>query len=161
MAHAFWHFDWQGHPWNKPTYDPRESVIRDGVDVTVGGQVPLDLRNPYQIATDPRFQSGTGPGLGQVEKPTFSKSRQKGNIDKDMLGAVPRPEDWQSPFGGGGTKEDDDWFKKMMQYSFMQSMIPERESYSGTSVVRGIGNTGASYYQMPMYTSPFPVGTLT
>ena len=75
MAHAFWHLDWQGHPWNKPTYDPRKAVIRDGVDVTVGGQVPLDLRNPYQIATDPRFLSGTGPGLGQIEKPSFSASR--------------------------------------------------------------------------------------
>ena len=57
-------------------------------------------------------------------------------------------------------KEDDDWFKKMMQYSFMQSMMPEREKYTGTSVVRGIGDTGASFYQWPMYTSPFPGGTV-
>ncbi len=77
MAHAFWHLDWQGHPWNKPTFDPRKSVWRDGREVTSGGTIPLDMRNPYQIATDPRFQSGTGPGLGQVENPTFSASRQK------------------------------------------------------------------------------------
>ncbi len=99
MAHAFWHLDWQGHPWNKPTFDPRKSV-GDGRDVTSGGTIPLDMRNPYQIATDPRFQSGTGPGLGQVET-QHSLHQGKGNIGKDMVGATPRPEDWQSPFGGG------------------------------------------------------------
>ena len=157
MAHAFWHLDWQGHPWNKPTFDPRKSVWRDGRDVTSGGTIPLDLRNPYQIATDPRFQSGTGPGLGQVENPTFSASRQKGNIGKDMVGAAPRPEDWQSPFGGG-TKDDDDWFKKMMQLSFMQSMMPEREGYSGTSNVRA-GPKQRDFFDIPYYGSPYPGGT--
>ena len=111
MARPFWQkfMEWDKHPWNQRTFDPRMSVIRDGVDVTVGGQVPLDLRNPYQMATDPRFQTGTGPGLGQIENPTFSASRQKGNIGKDMVGAAPRPEDWRSPFGGG--KKDSTLFR--------------------------------------------------
>ena len=159
MARPFWQrfMEWDRHPWNQKTFDPRMSVIRDGVDVTVGGQVPLDLRNPYQMATDPRFQTGTGPGLGQIENPTFSASRQKGNIGKDMVGATPRPEDWQSPFGGG-TKDDDDWFKKMMQLSFMQSMMPEREGYSGTSNVRA-GPKQRDFFDIPYYGSPYPGGT--
>jgi len=133
------------------------SVIRDGVDVTVGGQVPLDLRNPYQMATDPRFQAGTGPGLGQIENPTFSASRQKGNIGKDMVGAAPRPKDWRSPFGSG-KKGDEDWFKKMMQYSFMQSMMPEPSEYSGTSTVQ-VGPAQRDFFDIPYYGSPYPGGT--
>ena len=159
MAKPFWQsfMEWDRHPWNQKTFDPRMSVIRDGVDVTVGGQVPLDLRNPYQIATDPRFQTGTGPGLGQVEKPSFSASRQKGNIDKSMVGATPRPEDWDSPFGGG-KKDDDDWFKKMMQLSFMQSMMPEPSEYSGTSTVQ-VGPAKRDFFDIPYYGSPYPGGT--
>ena len=157
MAHAFWHLDWQGHPWNKPTYDPRKAVIRDGVDVTAGGQVPLDLRTPYQMATDPRFQTGTGPGLSQVEKPSFSASRQKGNIDKSMVGAAPRPEDFKNPFGGGKDDEDD-WFKKMMQLSFMQSMIPERDPAASTRDISPAGGD-FDFFQIPYYGSPYPGGT--
>ena len=33
-------------------------------------------------------------------------------------------------------KDEDDWFKKMMQLSFMQSMMPEPSEYSGTSTVQ-------------------------
>ena len=57
-------------------------------------------------------------------------------------------------------KEDDDWFKKMMQLSFMQSMMPERPEYTGTSTVRGIGDTGKDFVQWTPYTSPFPGGTV-
>jgi len=158
MAHAFWHLDWQGHPWNKPTYDPRKAVIRDGVDVTVGGQVPLDLRNPYQMATDPRFQAGTGPGLGQIENPTFSASRQKGNIGKDMVGATPRPEDWESPFGDGRRDDEESLFSQWSKYAWLKHMT-DQGKYSGTSVVKGLGRN-TPFYQIPLYGSPFPRGTV-
>ena len=159
MADPFWKkfMDWENHPWNKPTFDPRMSVWRDGIDVTHGGTIPLDVRTPYQMATDPRFQTGTGPGLSQVEKPSFSASRQKGNIDKSMVGAAPRPEDFKNPFGGGKDDEDD-WFKKMMQLSFMQSMMPEPSEYSGTSTVQ-VGPAQRDFFDIPYYGSPYPGGT--
>ena len=55
-------------------------------------------------------------------------------------------------------KEDDDWFKKMMQLSFMQSMMPEREGYSGTSTVQ-VGPSQRDFYDIPYYGSPYPGGT--
>ena len=72
-------------------------------------------------------------------------------------------EEWEQPVPTREPEvavEDDDWFKKMMQLSFMQSMIPEREKYTGTSVVRGIGDTGKDFVQWTPYTSPFPGGTV-
>jgi hypothetical protein len=116
-----------------------------------------NIRTPYQMATDPRFRTGTGPGLGLVESPSFSGVRQKGNIGEDMVGAVPRPEDFQNPLAFGG-REDDDWFKKLMQLSFMQSFMPEREKYTGTSIVRGLGRD-TPFREISYYTSPFPGGT--
>ena len=54
--------------------------------------------------------------------------------------------------------DDDDWFKKMMQYSFMQSMMPEPSEYTGTSKVSGLGRD-TPFYQIPYYTATFPGGT--
>jgi len=160
MARPFWQkfMEWDRHPWNQRTFDPRMSVIRDGVDVTVGGQVPLDLRNPYQMATDPRFQAGTGPGLGQIENPTFSASRQKGNIGKDMVGATPRPEDWESPFGDGRRDDEESLFSQWSKYAWLKHMT-DQGKYSGTSVVKGLGRN-TPFYQIPLYGSPFPRGTV-
>ena len=150
--------EWENHPWNKPTFDPRLSVWRDGRDVTHGGQIPLDLRTPYQIATDPRFQTGTGPGLSQVEKPSFSASRQKGNIDKSMVGAAPRPEDWESPFGDGRRDDEESLFSQWSKYAWLKHMT-DQGKYSGTSVVKGLGRN-TPFYQIPLYGSPFPRGTV-
>ena len=160
MAKPFWQsfMEWDKHPWNQKTFDPRMSVIRDGVDATVGGQVPLDLRNPYQMATDPRFQAGTGPGLGQIENPTFSASRQKGNIGKDMVGATPRPEDWESPFGDGRRDDEESLFSQWSKYAWLKHMT-DQGKYSGTSVVKGLGRN-TPFYQIPLYGSPFPRGTV-
>ena len=55
-------------------------------------------------------------------------------------------------------KDDEDWFKKMMQYSFMQSMMPEREGYSGTSTVQ-VGPAQRDFFDIPYYGSPYPGGT--
>ncbi len=55
-------------------------------------------------------------------------------------------------------KDDDDWFKKMMQLSFMQSMMPEREGYSGTSKVVA-GPKQRAFFDIPYYGSPYPGGT--
>ena len=74
-----------------------------------------------------------------------------------MVGATPRPEDWDSPFGGG-KKDDDDWMKKMFALSFMQSMMPDREEYSGTSTVQ-VGPAKRDFFDIPYYGSPYPGGT--
>ena len=55
-------------------------------------------------------------------------------------------------------KEDDDWFKKMMQYSFMQSMMPEPSEYTGTSTVQ-VGPAKRDFFDIPYYGSPYPGGT--
>ena len=54
--------------------------------------------------------------------------------------------------------DDDDWFKKMMQYSFMQSMMPEPSEYSGTSTVQ-VGPAKRDFFDIPYYGSPYPGGT--
>ena len=109
-----------------------------------------DVRPIGDVVDDPRF-TGTGPALGMVsDPPVHSSVRPEGNLQGNKS------------YGGERSvkKDDDDWFKKMMQLSFMQSMMPEREKYTGTSVVRGLGDTGASFYQWPTYDSPFPRGTV-
>ena len=149
MAKPFWQDFWDSY--RRSQMDTRTQVILgDREDARVEA-----LRSPYQIATDPRIQIGTGPGLAQIERPSFSASRPRGNIGGDV-GASPRSKDWKSPFGGG--KDDDDWFKKMMQYSFMQSMMPEPSEYSGTSTVQ-VGPAQRDFYNIPYYGSGYPGGT--
>ena len=158
MAHAFWHLERKQPTGTGPAYtpsfwerfgqtqmDPRTvKILRDREEAMAAeGQALEAQRKQNELA---RMQSAT----------RYISPEMRMALKQDPTGAQGMVREQYAP-----PKEDDDWFKKMMQYSFMQSMIPERESYSGTSVVRGIGNTGASYYQMPMYTSPFPVGTLT
>ncbi len=102
------------------TYDPRMSVYRDGRDVTHGGTIPLDVRSPYQIATDPRMMTGTGPGLAQVEHPQYSSAIPRGNIGEGARG-VPRKEDFKNPFESlGKTADENNKFLKML---FYQSLI--------------------------------------
>ena len=82
-------------------------------------------------------------------------------IDPEMQMALK-----QDPTGAQGLvakqyappKEDDDWFKKMMQASFMQSMMPEREGYSGTSKIVA-GPKQRAFFDIPYYGSPYPGGT--
>ncbi len=150
QAKPFWQSFWERY--RQGQMDSRtQAILGDREDARVEA-----LRSPYQIATDPRIMTGTGPGLAQIERPSFSGKRQRGNIGEDVVGAAPRPKDWKSPFGGG--KDDDDWFKKMMQYSFMQSMMPEPSEYTGTSTVQ-VGPAQRDFYDIPYYGSPFPGGT--
>ena len=82
-------------------------------------------------------------------------------IDPEMKMAL-----LQDPTGAQGLvakqyappKEDDDWFKKMMQLSFMQSMMPEPSEYSGTSTVQ-VGPAKRDFFDIPYYGSPYPGGT--
>ena len=122
MADTLWSRFWKSkrHPWNQPTYDPRMSVERGGVDVTAGGQIPLEVRTPYQISTDPRFMTGTGPGLAQVERPQYSGARPRGNIGEGARG-VPRKEGFKNPFASAAS--DEDRYDKLLRMMFMQQLM--------------------------------------
>ena len=54
--------------------------------------------------------------------------------------------------------DDDDWFKKMMQLSFMHSFMPEREKYAGTSKIVA-GPKQRDFFDIPYYGSAYPGGT--
>ena len=123
MADTLWSRFWKSkrHPWNQPTYDPRKSVERGGVDVTAGGQIPLEVRTPYQISTDPRMMTGTGPGLAQVERPQYSGARPRGNIGGDAMGAAPRGKDFKNPLASAGSGEDEN--DKLLRMMFLQQLM--------------------------------------
>ena len=79
-----------------------------------------NMRTPYQIATDPRMMTGTGPGLAQVEHPQYSSAIPRGNIGEGARG-VPRKEDFKNPFESlGKTADENNKFLKML---FYQSLI--------------------------------------
>ena len=102
------------------TYDPRMSVYRDGRDVTHGGTIPLDVRSPYQIATDPRMKTGTGPGLARVEHPQYSSAIPRGNIGEGARG-VPRKEEFKNPFTSEASGENQ--YDKLLRMMFIQQLM--------------------------------------
>ena len=101
------------------TYDPRMSVYRDGRDVTHGGTIPLEVRTPYQIATDPRMMTGTGPGLAQVGHPQYSGAIPRGNIGEGARGA-PRKEDFKNPFAERDPTEDQ--YSQLLRLMFLNQL---------------------------------------
>ena len=159
MAHAFWHL-WDRQPRPKTTGPAFEKDFWQRL-----GESQMDPRTIKILRDREAAMVAEGEALESQRQQNELARMQASTryIDPEMKMAL-----LQDPTGAQGLvakqyappKEDDDWFKKMMQYSFMQSMMPEREKYTGTSVVRGIGDTGASFYQWPMYTSPFPGGTV-
>jgi hypothetical protein len=71
-----------------------------------------------------------------------------------------KQEEWEQPVPTREpeAQDDDDWFKKMMQLSFMRSMMPEPSEYSGTSTVQ-VGPAKRDFFDIPYYGSPYPGGT--
>ena len=159
MAHAFWHL-WDRQPRPKTTGPAFEKDFWQRL-----GESQMDPRTVKIMADRQAAMAEQGAALeAQRQQNELARMHAATRyVSPEMKMSL-----LQDPTGAQGLvakqyappKEDDDWFKKMMQYSFMQSMMPEREKYTGTSVVRGIGDTGASFYQWPMYTSPFPGGTV-
>jgi len=80
-----------------------------------------DLRTPYQIATDPRFRTGTGPGLAQVERPQYSGARPRGNIGERAIGAAPRGNDFKNPLASAASREDES--DKLLRMLFLQELM--------------------------------------
>jgi hypothetical protein len=146
------------------------------VETTSSGYGVAPQRNTGGVGTWLRNLWGGGLGgiapsygtYGQPSQSTLERERaeqiKRIQIAQDSVAhGYPQAfkrEEWEQPVPTREpeVKEDDDWFKKMMQLSFMQSMMPEREKYTGTSTVRGLGRD-TPFYEIPYYTSPFPGGT--
>ena len=146
------------------------------VETTSSGYGVAPQRNTGGVGTWLRNLWGGGLGgiapsygtYGQPSQSTLERERaeqiKRIQIAQDSVAhGYPQAfkrEEWEQPVPTREpeVKEDDDWFKKLLQLSFMQSMVPEREKYTGTSTVRGLGRD-TPFYEIPYYTSPFPGGT--
>ena len=157
MAHAFWHLGGSQPQQNTtgPAYQPGfwEMLGRSQMD-------PRTVR----IMGDREEKLAQQGAANEAARQANARNRMLANtryIDPEMQMALK-----QDPTGAQGLvakqyappKEDDDWFKKMMQYSFMQSMMPEPSEYSGTSTVQ-VGPAKRDFFDIPYYGSPYPGGT--
>ena len=160
MAHAFWHL-WDSQPQQNPT--TTGPAYQPGFWEMLG-RSEMDPRTVKILADRQAAMAEQGAAL-EAQRQQNELARMQAStryIDPEMKMAL-----LQDPTGAQGLvskqyappKEDDDWFKKMMQYSFMQSMMPEREKYTGTSNVRA-GGKQRPFFDIPYYGSPFPGGTV-
>ena len=126
---------WQRH--GESQMDPRTiKILRDREEALAAEGAAIEAQRKENERN--RMLAAT-----RYVDPELESSMRQGTVAKDY--APP--------------EEDDDWFKKMMQYSFMQSMMPERDKYTGTSNVRA-GGKQRPFVDIPYYTSPFPGGTV-
>ena len=132
--------EWDRHPWNQRTFDPLLSYVKDGRDITIGGQIANYDYSPEALAKRRQNVDSFQYGYPQA----FKRS--------EWEKPVPRRDPVVEP------KDDDDWFKKMMQYSFMQSMIPEPDPAASTGDISPAGGD-FDFFQIPYYGSPYPGGT--
>ena len=157
MAHAFWHLGGSQPQQNTmgPAYQPGFWEML--------GRSQMDPRTVKIMGDRQAAMAEEGLAI-EAQRKENERNRMLAStryIDPEMQMALK-----QDPTGRQGLvreqyappKEDDDWFKKMMQYSFMQSMIPEREGYSGTSTVQ-VGPAQRDFFDIPYYGSPYPGGT--
>ena len=158
MAHAFWHL-WDSQPRPKTTGPAFDKGFWQR-----HGESQMDPRT-IKILRDREEALAAEGAANEAARQENARNRMLAStryISPEMKMAL-----LQDPTGAQGLvakqyappKEDDDWFKKMMQYSFMQSMMPEREKYTGTSNVRA-GGKQRPFFDIPYYGSPFPGGTV-
>jgi len=152
MAHAFWHLGGSQPQQNTmgPAYEPGfwERLGRSQMDprtVKIMGDRQAALAAAEGQAVEAqRKENEMNRMLASTRyvDPELKMAMRQGTVAKEY--APP--------------KEDDDWFKKMMQYSFMQSMMPEPSEYTGTSTVQ-VGPAKRDFFDIPYYGSPYPGGT--
>ena len=158
MAHAFWHL-WDRQPRPKTTGPAFEKDFWQRL-----GESQMDPRT-IKILRDREEALAAEGAANEAARQENARNRMLAStryISPEMKMAL-----LQDPTGAQGLvakqyappKDDEDWFKKMMQYSFMQSMMPEREKYTGTSNVRA-GGKQRPFFDIPYYGSPFPGGTV-
>jgi len=157
MAHAFWHLG-GSQPQQSSTGPAYEPGFWERL-----GQSQMDPRT-IKILRDREEKLAAEGAANEAARQANARNRMLAHtryIDPEMKMAL-----LQDPTGAQGLvakqyappKEDDDWFKKMMQYSFMQSMMPEPSEYSGTSTVQ-VGPAKRDFFDIPYYGSPYPGGT--
>ena len=157
MAHAFWHLGGSQPQQNTtgPAYQPGFWEML--------GRSQMDPRT-IKILRDREEALAAEGAANEAARQANARNRMLAStryISPEMKMAL-----LQDPTGAQGLvakqyappKEDDDWFKKMMQYSFMQSMMPEPSEYSGTSTVQ-VGPSQRDFFDIPYYGSGYPGGT--
>ena len=157
MAHAFWHLGGSQPQQNTmgPAYQPGfwEMLGRSQMDprtVKIMGDRQAAMAEQGAALEAQRQQNE----LARMQAATrYIDPEMQMALKQDPTGAQGMVREQYAP-----AKDDEDWFKKMMQYSFMQSMMPEREKYTGTSNVRA-GPAQRDFYDIPYYGSPYPGGT--
>jgi len=151
MAHAFWHLGGSQPQQNTmgPAYQPGfwEMLGRSQMDprtVKIMGDRQAAMAEEGLAIEAQRKENERNRMLASTRyvDPELKMAMRQGTVAKEY--APP--------------KDDEDWFKKMMQYSFMQSMMPEPEGYSGTSTVQ-VGPAKRDFFDIPYYGSPYPGGT--
>ena len=158
MAHAFWHLGGR---------QPQQSLVGPAYQPgfwEMLGRSQMDPRT-VKILGDRQAELAEQGAALEAQRQRNQKARidiaSRQSITPEMQALLR-----QDPTGRQGMvakeyappKDDDDWFKKMMQLSFMQSMMPEREGYSGTSKVVA-GPKQRAFFDIPYYGSPYPGGT--
>ena len=157
MAHAFWHLG-GSQPQQSSTGPAYEPGFWERLGRT---QMPVQT---IKILRDREEKLAAEGAANEAARQANARNRMLAHtryIDPEMKMALK-----QDPTGAQGLvakqyappKEDDDWFKKMMQYSFMQSMIPERDPAASTGDISPAGGD-FDFFQIPYYGSPYPGGT--
>jgi len=188
MAHAFWHLWGPERPelevppeLGLSTRDP--NAVPQPIPLALPGQAELTPATQTS-GTGPAFDKGFWQrhGESQMDPRTIKilrdreaalaeeglaieAQRKEGEMNRMLAATRYISPEMESAMRQGTVakeyappKEDDDWFKKMMQYSFMQSMMPEPSEYSGTSTVQ-VGPAKRDFFDIPYYGSPYPGGT--
>ena len=157
MAHAFWHLGGSQPQQNTmgPAYQPGfwEMLGRSQMDprtVKIMGDRQAALAAEGQAVEAQRKENERNRMLAATR---YIDPEMQMALKQDPTGAQGLVREQYAP-----PKDDEDWFKKMMQLSFMQSFIPEPSEYSGTSTVQ-VGPAQRDFFDIPYYGSAFPGGT--
>jgi len=158
MAHAFWHLGG-----SQPQQSSMGPAYQPGFWEMLG-RSQMDPRTVKIMADRQAKMAEQGAAL-EAQRQQNQKARidiaSRESVTPEMQALLR-----QDPTGRQGMvakqyappKEDDDWLKKMMQYSFMQSMMPEPSEYTGTSKIVA-GPKQRDFFDIPYYGSPYPGGT--
>ena len=158
MAHAFWHLGG-----SQPQQSSMGPAYQPGFWEMLG-RSQMDPRTVKIMADRQAKMAEQGAAL-EAQRQQNQKARidiaSRESVTPEMQALLR-----QDPTGRQGMvakeyappKDDDDWFKKMMQYSFMQSMVPERDPAASTREISLAGGD-FDFFQIPYYGSPYPGGT--
>ncbi len=159
MAHAFWHLGGSQPQQNTmgPAYQPGFWEML--------GRSQMDPRTVKIMADRQAAMAEQGAAL-EAQRQQNQKARidiaSRQSITPEMQSLLR-----QDPTGRQGMvakeyappKDDEEsLFSQWSKYAWLKHMT-DQGKYSGTSVVKGLGRN-TPFYQIPLYGSPFPRGTV-